>query len=200
VLAGILPHLIERLMAGESSTEAATRPARSVGSIFDAAAREGIPTVVLRGVEGLGALPFAPDPIARLRAALSAGLVAIVPQRPPEGSDGRVGWWLVDPSNGRTVDEMDNGSGTVDEYAATVRVTVVETARPMRDLGICVAIVFLTAAATLATIGALAGTAVAASKGQGLAAGLLGASGVVGSGTIGGLLAGEAAGTPLVAC
>ena len=140
VLAGVLPHLIERLMAGEASRDVAERPAASVGSLFEAAAREGIATIVLRDMDRIDALPFAPDAIARLRSALSAGLVAIVPERPPDSTAGRVGWWLVDPTTGRTVDEMDDGRGTVDQYAATVRVTVVETAGPMQDLGICAGI------------------------------------------------------------
>jgi hypothetical protein len=194
VLAGVLPHLIERLMAGEASIGAEQRPAASVGSLFEAAATEGIATVVVSDADRLDALPFPPDAIARLCSALANGLVAIVPERPPAEAGGRVGWWLVDPATGRTVDEMDDGRGTVDQYAATIRVTVVETAGPMEDLGLCVGLTILIGAITLVMVGAMAGSVVAANAGQGLAAGLLGAAGSVGLGGLGGAAAGELAG------
>jgi hypothetical protein len=186
-------------MAGEASRDVAERPATSVGSLFEAAAREGIATIVLRDMDRLDALPFAPDATARLRSALSAGLVAIVPKRPPDSTAGRVGWWLVDPTTGRTVDEMDDGRGTVGEYGVQVQATVVETAGPMQDLGICAGITILMAAFVLVTMGAMVGTAVTASRGQGLAAGLLGAAAVTNSGIIGGVVQSELAGD-FIAC
>jgi transglutaminase-like putative cysteine protease len=202
VVAGALPHLVERLMAGESAHQAdrVERGITSVGAVFDAAASEGVGAIVLRTADEVDALPYSSDARARLNAALASGLVAIAPERPPSGPDGRVGWWLVDPASGRTVDEMDDGRGTVDQYAVTVRVTTVEAAGPMEDLGLCVAIIFLTALGALLTVGAFAGTAVAASRGNGVAAGLLGVSAVTGSGTLGGIVGGEAAGASLVSC
>jgi hypothetical protein len=51
---------------------------------------------------------------------LQAGLVVVIPERTPENQS-QIGWWLVDPANGRTRDRMDDGRGNAQvEYTPTL--------------------------------------------------------------------------------
>jgi hypothetical protein len=47
----------------------------------------------------------------------------ILPEHPvPIVGVDRTGWWLVDPTSGDAIDEMDDGRGAaIDQYAATLR-------------------------------------------------------------------------------
>jgi hypothetical protein len=85
----------------------------SVGAIFEAAAAQGIATRLL--VEQLPAdAAYDPDEAKLLRQALDAGQLVIIPERPVDlGGVQRLGWWLVDPVSGATVDQMDDGGGQV---------------------------------------------------------------------------------------
>ena len=87
-------------------------PLISVGAIFEEAAAQGLDVVVLRGPEPPDDLSLGPEAAARLRAALEQGWVAIVPERPVElGGKEQLGWWLVDPADGSTVDQLAEGGG-----------------------------------------------------------------------------------------
>jgi hypothetical protein len=122
---GVLAHVIERAMVEVSAVMPAelSLPAGSstgVGRVFEEAARQGIATVVLRpGEADPTRLAFGEGARALIAAALEAGLVVIVPERPValDGQE-RIGWWLVDPATGATEDQMDDGRGVeMGEYA-----------------------------------------------------------------------------------
>jgi hypothetical protein len=129
---GVLAHVIERAMVdvGAVMPPELALPASSptgVGQVFEEAAREGIATVVLRPGEADPArLTIGEGARARIAAAVAAGLVVIVPERPVAlGGEERVGWWLVDPATGATQDQMDDGRGTeMGEYSLTTRILV----------------------------------------------------------------------------
>jgi hypothetical protein len=115
LLAGVTSHVAERLRGGAGlPVDLAFGAARaSVGSLFEQAAAEGIGLRVLRGVQPAG-LGYPPAAAARLAEALADGWVAIVPERPVALGDGHpLGWWLVDPVTGATLDQMDDGRGAV---------------------------------------------------------------------------------------
>jgi hypothetical protein len=129
---GVLAHVIERAMVEVSAVMPAelALPAGSstgVGRIFEEAARQGIATVVLRPGEADPArLAIGEGARALIAAALEAGLVVIVPERPValDGEE-RIGWWLVDPATGATEDQMDDGRGVeMAEYARALGVAL----------------------------------------------------------------------------
>jgi hypothetical protein len=166
MLAGILPHLAERLLAGDAVRDPALPPRPSVGAIFEIARDQGVPIRVVHAAEEIAGLPFAADALARLGTSLGAGRVAVVPERPVRVGDAeRVGWWLYDPVSGSTVDEMDDGRGSVGlEYADTEEIPIVG-APQMQFVGQCVTIiaaiatvVFIVSIAASAAAGAAAGT------------------------------------------
>ena len=106
---GVLAHVIERAMVEVGAVMPAelALPAGSstgVGRVFEEAARQGIATVVLRpGEADPTRLAIGEGARARITAALTAGLVVVVPERPVAlGGEERVGWWLVDPATGAT--------------------------------------------------------------------------------------------------
>jgi hypothetical protein len=122
---GVLAHVIERAMVEVSAVmpaELGLPPGSStgVGRVFEEAARQGIATAVLRPGEADSArLTISEGARALIAAALEAGLVVIVPERPValDGEE-RIGWWLVDPATGATEDQMDDGRGVeMGEYA-----------------------------------------------------------------------------------
>jgi hypothetical protein len=142
ILAGVLGHVVERVQAGEAAVgplDAWSPGAEvvSVGAIFDAAASQGI------GIEAFtGSVPGgfgeAPEAAERLGQRLADGWIAIAPVRPVTiGGEARVGWWLVDPVTGRTLDELDDGRGaTLIERAAKQVWIALRAARPYLCLGL----------------------------------------------------------------
>jgi hypothetical protein len=115
VVGGVLTHVAERIALGEglpADGSAGPVAALSVGAMFAAAADQGIGVRTLRGAGAADDLPYAPGALARVRAALASGLVVVAPERPVAIAGGtHVGWWLVDPSTGRTWDELEDGRG-----------------------------------------------------------------------------------------
>jgi hypothetical protein len=167
LLAGIIPHIAERLMFGEVRASAIEEPAiASVGQTFEAARAQGIGIRVLTGPHDVLALPYPADAIARLRASLEDGRVAVVPEASVRlGGYERVGWWLIDPRTGRAVDEMDDGRGSA-EGAVTNTPSVRATPAYVR-VGKCVFAGFLLGG--LATEFALSSGIAVGSGGRGLA-------------------------------
>jgi hypothetical protein len=113
-------------MFGEAHTSGIEElPLVSVGLTFEAAQAQGIGIRVLTSPEDVDALPYPADAMARLRAALGNGRLAVAPEASMLfGDEERVGWWLIDPRTGSAVDEMDDGRGTEGEYTATTTPSV----------------------------------------------------------------------------
>jgi transglutaminase-like putative cysteine protease len=152
ILAGVVPHVAERLLAGDADDEHDDRGlVASVGGVFDAARREGIGLRLVMGPDDLPDLALPDDALARLARSVSDGQVAIVPERAVMiGGADRSGWWLVDPVTGRTVDEMDDGRGSAEE--GVVLQADAEAVPSLRRLGTCAGVVFLMAAPVIVGI------------------------------------------------
>jgi hypothetical protein len=150
VVAGVISHVAERLAAGEANAPDGAPAVASVGAIFDEARRLAVPLRVLKTPGDASALPYSPDALARLTAALESGHIAVAPERPIEfvGAP-RAGWWLVDPTSGAVADQLDTGGGQAGEYVQTNAVPVT-AAGSLRHLYTCLALVSFAAGATLA--------------------------------------------------
>jgi transglutaminase-like putative cysteine protease len=126
IMAGISDHLAERFaLEFASDTPLGTRSTVGVGHLFEAAAAQGIPTLVIHG-DVPSDLGFGPDAIASIQRLARAGNVVVVPAEPVTiGDSTRVGWWAVDPSTGATTDTMDDGSASeFAEYGFVVRTRI----------------------------------------------------------------------------
>jgi hypothetical protein len=138
--------------------------------------RDGVGLRVLTGTTVPPDLAYAPGALATLRQSLAGGWTAIVPERPVSlAGVQRTGWWLVDATTGRTADQMDDGRGEVNPYAATLRVAQVsaEALVPRAGLWRCVI------GSVLVTEGVLAAGLGGESGGTlGLLGGVAGAGGV----------------------
>ena len=159
VTAGVLAHVAERVLGGEAARDldgAGPPLVASVGAVFDLAESEDIPWRVLRGAGATEGLPWTDDARATLERSLADGWVAVAPERPVViGDRERVGWWLVDPDTGRTMDQLDDGRGEEGlEFTATVAVGPVGYWNlAWRTFGCA-----LTAAVLLAATGSFLGT------------------------------------------
>lgn len=112
-VAGVISHVAERILwrDGIEEPSATSSPPISVGAIFEQARSEG---VGIRTIVGSlpSDLPYSPDAVALMGAAVDAGRIVIVPAQPLLiAGRPRIGWWSVDPATGRTDDRMDDGSG-----------------------------------------------------------------------------------------
>jgi hypothetical protein len=136
-LSAVLDHVVERLMAGEaqrSPTDDGSLPLASVGGVFDAAHREGVGLRVVRTPEDVAGLDYPSDARAILAASLLEGRLAIAPQAlVTVGSEGRAGWWLIDPVTGHAIDQLDDGRGAAAERIA-LDATVMSTQTAFRRL------------------------------------------------------------------
>lgn len=119
LVAGVTDHLAERFALDDvADVPGTSHTSIGVGEIFDAAASQAIPTVVLHGTAP-ESLPYSGMATDLIRQALASGDVVVVPAEPVmAGGTQRVGWWAIDPATGETTDVMDDGSGSVAvEYA-----------------------------------------------------------------------------------
>jgi hypothetical protein len=118
IVAGVLSHVAERIQSGEGLPDlvpdpASGRPPLSAGAVLEAARDQAIELLVLRGDPPAG-LAWPPGAASLLKAALADGWVAIAPATPVTVDDiPRLGWWLVDPTTGATLDVLDDGGGAV---------------------------------------------------------------------------------------
>jgi hypothetical protein len=115
LVAGVADHVAERFAVDTlaASGNASKRPITTigVGDVFDAAAKQGIPTVVLHGTLP-ASLPYGATQIGLIGEALSAGDVVVIPAKPVTiGGSDRIGWWRINPQTGATADVMDTGAG-----------------------------------------------------------------------------------------
>jgi transglutaminase-like putative cysteine protease len=123
VAAGVLSHAVEQALVESAADDPLNLPVKAfsgVSRVFEAAREEGVRTLVLRSdIAGQPYPAVTDDARLRIDAALADGYVVIVPERSIKlGESKRIGWWLVDPATGRTLDEMDDGTGcTLCEYA-----------------------------------------------------------------------------------
>ena len=124
LVAGVADHVAERFALEMLADDPAAPPDEiGVGPVFEAAAAQGIPTIVLRGAVP-GVLPYSPQATESIKAAVAAGQVLVIPAEPVAlGGAERIGWWAIDPVSGATSDRMDDGSGT----AATEEAHVIKT-------------------------------------------------------------------------
>jgi hypothetical protein len=114
LMAGVTDHLAERFaMEFAGDTPIVTGDTIGVGEIFEAAADQGIPTLVVHGDMPSG-LAYGPEATAAIGRLAAAGDVVVVPAQPVTfGDTARVGWWAIDPKTGETTDAVDDGSGAV---------------------------------------------------------------------------------------
>ncbi len=142
IVAGMLSHVVERLAFGTGTAPQSVSDDISVGTVMDQAAVQGIPVRTFSNGDDVSELPFTPDALRLLRTALTAGLVAIAPERPVDlGGAFRSGWYLFDPTTGALSDQMDTGNGqTMSEYAGLVGNLWRAYGAYVR-LGVCVALI-----------------------------------------------------------
>jgi transglutaminase-like putative cysteine protease len=124
ILAGVIAHVAERVSlettdwtADYEPDKSTAPPPLSVGRVFEAAAGQNVATAVLQldsAEADMAALSVSPQASLRIKEALAAGFVVIVPEKPVT-LDGKPisGWWQVDPTTGYTMDRMENGRGAV---------------------------------------------------------------------------------------
>jgi len=188
---GVLSHVAERLLAGDTANAPSTSGLVSVGAVFDRALADAIPIRLVRHPDEAAELPFSADALARLRAALSGDRVVIVPEQPIRfGQDDRVGWWIIDRVSGSAIDQMDDGRGSEGAEGGTLLMNTIRMVRPMRDLGLCVGMTVLFTSLLITSVAAV-GAGYAAGGGGGallMAYGVAGSA--VGGGSTGGLLGG----------
>lgn len=128
VAAGVLSHAIELATiesAGQAPLNLPVQVTAGVIRVFEEATRQGVRTLVLRPDDAGAPLPaVAEGARQRIRLALTDGYVVIVPERAVTlGGAERTGWWLIDPTTGATLDQMDDGGGaTAAEYILAARI------------------------------------------------------------------------------
>lgn len=126
LLAGITDHLAERFALDFAArTPLISGTPIGVGDVFEAAAAQGIPTVVIQGSIP-GDLVLGPVATAAIGAEVAAGRVVVVPAQPVAVGDAeRVGWWAIDPATGAATDRMDDGTASeFAEYGFVVRTRI----------------------------------------------------------------------------
>jgi hypothetical protein len=96
--------------------------------VFDQAAAEGIGLRVLTQAIP-PELALDAEPAALIAAALAAGSVVVVPERPVNvNGSSRLGWWIVDPRTGSAVDQLDTGGGQVEPPVVITDVVLLQAA------------------------------------------------------------------------
>jgi hypothetical protein len=194
IVSGVLPHVVERLMAGEAVADPGGARARSAGALIERARLEGSGLRVLDGPGDVAGLAYPPDAMVRLRAALEEGFVAILPDGlAPVDDVEEVGWWLVDPTSGRTHDQMGDGRGIAVEHTTVTEISI-QPAPVYARLGLCAAAGFFLAVNIFFVVGGIAGAGAAGGGAASSFAAAMAVGGTAGAGLIGGGLLGGGCG------
>ena len=132
LFAGALAHVAERNSVETGWTQplieagifpnSTVTPGMSVGRIFELAKEQSITIdVVAPSSEGSipENLPGSDEAKLRMKTALDAGLIVVVPKQAVSiAGETMIGWWEIDPKTGVAVDRLENGRGaTLGGYA-----------------------------------------------------------------------------------
>jgi hypothetical protein len=117
IAVGVLDHaaervFMERYVGKPPCKDCDDRPAASVSEVFEAAARGGVPLVLLdpHARDEAARLEIPEDARARVRAQLANGFVVLAPAKAiPVGGSPAFGYWKLDPERGTALDETDAG-------------------------------------------------------------------------------------------
>lgn len=119
VVAGVINQVAEQLLFSDSLATGDVRSRSPVtmqptaGTIFAQATNDGVPIRAVTRLDQLSGIQISPVGEARVRAAIGAGQVVVLPARPVSlDGQARSAWWIIDPATGRTRDEMENGRGS----------------------------------------------------------------------------------------
>lgn len=115
VLSGVLNAVAERMLLSPELRDQAvtpTSPAVSIIDIFEAAQADGVAIRTLTSVDDLTSLAVDDAARVRIEQTLTLGSIVLVPEQPVNlGNTSVSGWWIVDPSTGRTFDLLEDGTG-----------------------------------------------------------------------------------------
>jgi len=110
IAAGVWETLVEGSMLVQGDTSLNT------SRVFEQAASDGIPTLVVQKGDDISGLKMDADAKKHLMADIDRGYVVVVPQNKP-GSLKQTGWWRIDPLTGQTLGLLDDGRGVeITEY------------------------------------------------------------------------------------
>ena len=114
ILRGVLDGTLERILVeyftGPAREKKALEPLVSASSVFEQAATEKIPSVLLSNKSFDLDAGVPPEVVSRLKENLAAGFVAVAPKKPIELAAGRrMAWWQLDPRSGETIATTDEG-------------------------------------------------------------------------------------------
>jgi hypothetical protein len=141
LVAGLLEHEAERLAAGDGPKGEPFPDLQvdSVGAVFEAAAEQGVATLVVREASEADALRLRADVASRLKAGLQEGWVAVVPAHPVQlhGQE-RIGWWLVDMASGLARDVFEDGRGSAATEETTLYYRIAFWVRKFVCLGLTI--------------------------------------------------------------
>lgn len=116
VISGVLGHVAERSILGESAVYPADLPSPvyvSVGRIFEEARRTGIAIQVLQPGTSPAGVDLPAEAVAQISERLANGWMVIVPaQAVLLDETPAIGWWQVDPLTGETFDQMAGGGSS----------------------------------------------------------------------------------------
>lgn len=153
VALGVLNQVVERALLDPPVAPNGSLPpieAISLGRIFEMAKASNVPIQVVRPDEPIpSALRVNADATAHMSEALKAGQIIVVPSQPIDVTgEGRIGWWQIDPSSGRTTDLMDNGHAAVERSFLSRAIAYIGSLG-LKRLAACLASAVVFAAACL---------------------------------------------------
>lgn len=184
IAGGVLAAVAERMtvtgagtapaLGGTPATGALPDLLPNVLDLFEEADRQRVPIVLVTSTApvDLAANGHGAEAVARIEAAVAAGVLVVVPQRPVVvGGVPYSGWWQIDPATGATIDVFQNGRGPEMTEEAVVDEVEVQNGEVWRRLG-CQMIAFAAAQVLLAFFGTYWVTG--SGKGGGVAAATVG--------------------------
>ena len=143
-------HLAQLFVRPANSSPGSWRVSNNIKAVFDAAAKNDVRLVLLRGDEKslseLEQLEISENAKADIEGDLRRGAVVIVPEKFSETTSGLlVGWWRIDPTNGDLLGIMEGGRGQdlTERFIIHVLVGIINVGQCMisandwTDVGIC---------------------------------------------------------------